>query len=82
MHYKQIARQAIIISKSYTLLWKCKSNLDRARTLQSIELQKHELHCLCVECWVADYEEYRYGEKKRSTDDFHQQLVLFRKPNI
>lgn len=81
-HYKKIAEQAKIIIKKYNRLEKCKNSYDRAISLQDIEQSKHELHCLCVECWIAEYEEHRYWEKKRSTDDFHQQIVLFRKPNI
>ena len=81
-HYKKIGNVSRNIISAYTRLGKCKSNLDRATSLQEIERMKHELHCLCVECDVACYEEHRYWEKKRSTDDFHEQLVLFRKPNI
>lgn len=81
-HYKKIADTAKIIVSKYKRLEKCKSNYDRATSLQDIEQSKHELHCLCVECWIACYEDYRYWEKKRSTDDFHEQLVLFRKPKI
>lgn len=81
-HYKKIIEVSKSIIVAYNRLEKCKSNLDRATSLQDIERKKHELHCLCVECDVACYEEHRYWEKKRRTDDFHEQLVLFRKPKI
>lgn len=81
-HYKKIREVSRSIETAYIRLSKCTSSYDRATSLLDIEKKKHELHCLCVECWVACYEEYRYWEKKRSLDDFHEQLVLFRKPNI
>ena len=49
-HYKKIREVAKNIEQSYLRLVKCKSNLDRATSLQDIERKKHELHCLCVEC--------------------------------
>lgn len=59
-----------------------KKSLDIAYTMQYIERTKHEIHCLCVECWLALYEEERYGNKIMCTDNFHQQNINFRKPNI
>jgi len=79
-HYKKIQIKAKSIASKYKWLTKYKSNLDRARALLEIEQIKHELHCLCVEAWIAEYEEYRYWDKKRCTDGFHEQLVHFRKP--
>ena len=81
-HYKEIAKRAKIIAKDYAKLDKCKSNFDRASALLEIEQHKHKLHCLCVECGVADYSEERYWEKKRWLDDFHERTVLFDKPNV
>lgn len=81
-HYKKIAEYGRLIANDYKKLQKCKTNLDRTSQLLEIECHKHKLHCLCVECGVADYSEDRYWEKKRWLDDYHERTVLFDKPNI
>lgn len=81
-HYKKIAEYGKLISNDYKKLQKCKTNLDRALMLLEIEQHKHRLHCLCVECWVADYSEHRYWEKIRVIDGFHERLVTFDEPKI
>ena len=81
-HYNEIAKWAKIVAKDYTKLNKCKTNLDRATAMLEIEQHKHKIHCLCVECWIADYDECRYWEKHRWLDDFHERLVNFERPNV
>lgn len=45
--------------------WKAKKNqYDLSAHALYIDKLSHKLHCVCVEWWIACFEEYRYGEKK------------------
>lgn len=78
--YKKIIQTSKSIISELKNRDKNTKSIDRARSNIQIEILKHEIHCICVELWIAELEEYRYWEKHRRIDDFHENMVLFRRP--
>ncbi len=52
---------------------------DIFQKVLNIERLSHKLHCICVNAWIANYEEERYWEKKR-VNARNEVLVMFDKP--
>lgn len=80
--YKKIIDITKRLIKEENLKSKKTKSIDITSCCLEIESLKHELHCLCVEIWVACLEEHRYWEKHRYLDSFHELLVNFRRPDI
>ena len=46
-----------------------------------VEMKKHELHCLAVECGLASRDDDRYGDKMFNPDGWHELKKNMREPN-
>ena len=47
-----------------------------------IEIQIHELHCLCVELGIADYDSGRYGDRIHIINGWTEHKINFRQPKL
>lgn len=82
----KIIKQEIISHKKASDRWIDKdhrkwSQPDLAQKWVHIHKLRHELHCLCVEFWIASYEEDLYWDKIQHNWR-NETLVNYRKPLI
>ena len=58
---------------------KWNNQYDLFQKALSLEILSHKLHCICVNAWIANYEEERYWGKVRNNGR-NEVLVMFDKP--
>ncbi len=91
---KAIKKQSAEIIKSYKKMAKLSAvdfqdvtqkrwenvQADMSWLGMEISKQEHELHCLCVEAFICERSEWRYGEKEFQPSPFHRYKIKMREP--